>query len=717
MKERISFFTGINKIWLLLLPILLVMIIPSCTTRGMESVPQPPVAMKIDHEIEAHGHIRVDPYYWMRDRENPQLIDYLNAENKYLQQVMAHTENLQERLFEEMKGRIRQDDQSAPVFSNGYYYYSRFEISAEYPIYARREGSMNADEEILLDVNILAKPHPYYSVGSYDVSLDNRLLVFTADTIGRRQYTIMIKDLETGQYFNTGIQYAGGSVAWAADNATFFYNGIHPETLRYERILSYNFRDGQAPREVYYEPDETFYYMTVSRSKDNQYIMINSRSTLSTETWLLEANRPQGQFRVFQERTPNVIYDVYPHNGMFYILTNHNAVNFRLMIARAQGTQMQHWQQVIGHRPDVLIENIELFENHLLVQERSNALRHLRIIQMSTGNEHYLRFPEEAYTAHIGANMHMQTNILRFNYTSLTTPMSQFDYNMDTREQILVKQQEVLGDFDPQNYQTRRLFVEARDGKRVPLTLVYRKDISSDKPNPTLIYGYGSYGSSADPRFNSNILSLLDRGFIYAIAHVRGGQDLGRQWYEDGKLLSKRNTFNDFIDCAIYLINQNYTSPDRLFAIGGSAGGLLVGAVINERPELFKGVIAAVPFVDVVTTMLDETIPLTTAEYDEWGNPNIKEYYDYMLSYSPYDNIRAQNFPNLLVTSGLHDSQVQYWEPTKWVARLREYNQGDSVILLHTNMEAGHGGASGRFQRLREIALQYAFLLSKSVYN
>ncbi len=671
----------------------------------------PPIAARHETLLVMHGDTRIDNYYWLRDIENPDVISYLKAENAYLEAMMAHTASLQEALFEEMKDRIKQDDESAPYYLNGYYYYVRYETGAEYPIYCRRQGSMEAPEQVLLDVNELAAPHPFYRVGSYDISLDNRWMVFTADTVGRRQYTVILKDLATGQLRPTGISYAGGDVVWAADNHTVFFNAIDPVTLRYNRILRYDFLQDDEAKPVYDEGDETFYYIGVSRSKDNRYLMINANSTLSNEIWLLDAGDPTAEFQVFQPRQRDLRYRVWSYNGKFFVLTNHEARNFRLMETREETTGINHWQEVIAHRDDVLLENLEVFENFLVVQERDRGLRQLRILDMVSGQEHYLAFDEPAYTAHIGVNPEISTPVLRYNYTSLTTPNTTYDYHMETRETTLVKQQEVMGDFAPTDYETRRYDVRARDGVDVPLTIVYRKGIERDGDNPLLLYAYGSYGSSADPRFNINALSLLDRGFIYAIAHVRGGQDLGRQWYEDGKLMKKKNTFKDFIDCAEFLISEEYTNPARLFARGGSAGGLLMGAVINERPELFKGVIAAVPFVDVVTTMLDESIPLTTAEYDEWGDPRDKDFYGYMLSYSPYDNLREQEYPHLLVTAGLHDSQVQYWEPAKWVAKLRQYHTGDANIFLYTNMEAGHGGASGRFQRLREVAREYAFLL------
>jgi oligopeptidase B len=670
-----------------------------------------PVAEKFDTVLSIHGHERIDPYYWMNDRSNPAVIEYLETENAYLDAMMAQTGKFQEALFGEMKGRIKQDDETAPFLRNGYYYYVRYETGSEYPIYCRKEGSLDAEEEIMLNANVLAEPHPYFNVGRYDVSLDNRLLAFSVDTVGRRQYTIKIKDLETSNITSTGIQLSGGDVTWATDNNTLFFTSIDPVTLRYDRINRFNVSEGKAPEQVYYEEDDTFYFIGVSRSKDDRYLMIRASSTLSNETWLLEANNPTGKFRVFQPREKDLLYDVWPYHDKFVVRTNWNARNFRLMETSGHSTQKSNWKEVVAHRNDVLFENAEIFEDFLVLQERKNGLRQMRIMHMTTGTEHYLDFQEEAYTAGISTNARMNTDIFRYSYTSLTTPNSIYDYNMTTRENTLVKQQEVLGDFDPANYETRRLSAPARDGVEVPLTIVYRKGIKLDGNNDFLLYAYGSYGFSADPRFNSSALSLLDRGFIYGLAHVRGGQEMGRHWYDDGKLLNKWNTFNDFIDCADFLVDQGYTKPEKLYAGGGSAGGLLMGVIINERPELFRGVVAAVPFVDVVTTMLDETIPLTTAEYDEWGNPNFKEYYDYMLSYSPYDNISRQAYPNLLVTSGLHDSQVQYWEPTKWVAKLRDHNTGENKILLYTNMEAGHGGASGRFRRLRETAMEYAFIL------
>ncbi len=694
----------------LLVTLLAGILIYSCAGPQNQETMDAPVAQKIEEELTIHGDTRIDFYYWMRDRENPEVINYLNEENAYLEASLGHTQELQKELFEEMKGRIKQDEASAPYLSNGYYYYTRYEEGGEYPIYCRKEDSAGATEEVMLNVPELAKNHSYFNIRSIDVSPDNNKIAYTVDTLGRRQHTIYIKNLQTDEVTPTGIRMAAGDVVWAADNRNVFYTTIHPETLRYEKVFRFDTQRQQG-EEVYYEEDDTYYYMGVSKTKDGKYLTISARATLSNEVLILESDNPTGSFRPFQPRKRDLIYSIQHRNGQFYIRTNYEAQNFRLMEVSAENTHMDNWQEVIPHRSDVLLEGMELFNDFLVLQERSHGLRQIRIIDQLNQQEHYLDFEEEAYTAAININREMDTPIFRFSYTSLTTPTSIIDYNMNTREQTPIWQQTILGDFDQDDYETRRFYVDARDGAQVPVTMVYKKGIEKDGNNPLLQYGYGSYGASMDPRFNRNAISLLDRGFIYVMAHIRGGQELGRQWYEDGKLLKKKNTFYDFIDVSEFLIEENYTSPDKLFASGGSAGGLLVGAVINMKPELYKGVVAAVPFVDVVTTMLDETIPLTTSEYDEWGNPNNPKYYEYMLSYSPYDQVSKQDYPHVLITSGLYDSQVQYWEPTKWAAKLREHNTGDTQILLYTNMEAGHGGASGRFQRLSEQAMRYAFML------
>ncbi|MBS4014271.1 MAG: S9 family peptidase [Bacteroidetes bacterium] len=692
--------------------LLLALVAFSCSNvkKGWPEI-QAPVAEKIATPLVLHGDTRIDFYYWMNDRNNPKVIEYLNAENEYVEKMMEGSKSLRDELYKEMEGRIKQEDESAPYFKNGYFYYTRYEHGGEYPIYCRKKGNLEANEEIILNVPVMAKGYSFFSVGDYDISPDNSKIAFTIDTLGRRQYTIKIKDLESAQIKPTGISQVGGDVVWAADNSTVFFNSIDPVTLRYDRIKRYNTLKDDAPVVVYYENDETYYYMGVSRTKDDHYIKIESQATLSNEILILKADNPQGEFKVFSPREKEFAYEIEHLNGMFYVLTSYKALNYRLMETTAAKTDRKFWQEVIPHREDVFLEGMEVFENYLVLQERNNALRGLRIIDFIMKQDYYLDFNEEAYSVALNVNADISASVLRYYYTSLTTPGTIFDYDMLKRQTNMVKQTEVLGGFEAGNYETKRVFVTVRDGEKVPLTMVYKKGINLDGNNPALLYGYGSYGSSVEPRFNSNWISLLDRGFVVAMAHVRGGQEMGRKWYEAGRLLNKKNSFYDFIDLAKYLIDEKYTNSNKLFAQGGSAGGLLIGAVANMAPELFKGIIAAVPFVDVVTTMMDETIPLTTAEYTEWGNPEIKEFYDYMLSYSPYDNITKQNYPNILITSGLHDSQVQYFEPSKWIAKLREYNTANTKLLLTTNMDAGHGGASGRFRRLNEIALQYAFML------
>ncbi len=670
---------------------------------------KPPIAEKIEKKLTIHGHTRVDPYYWLNDRENPKTIDYLNAENNYTKSMLSHTEKFQEDLFEEIVGRIKQTDNSVPYKTNGYFYYTSFEESKEYPIYCRKKGTMDAAEEVMLDVNEMAKGHSYYHVADFSVSPDNKLLVFGVDIVGRRLYTLFFKNLETGEIYADQVLNTTGSGEWADDNKTVFYT-MRDETLRPHKIFRHQFgQDSVKDVEIYHEADDTF-RTGVYKTKSRKYIMIAVMSTLTTEYRFLESSNPTGEFTVVQPRQRNHEYHVAHFGDDFYIHTNWNAKNFRLMKTSVNKTGMEHWQEVIGHRDDTLIEGIEIFEDFLVVEQRYNGLTELRIIEWETWREHKIDFGEETYTASVATNPEFASTWLRFNYSSLTTPNSTFDYHMKTKEKKLLKQQEVVGDFDPSRYHARRLYAVAEDGSKIPISLVYKKGIDSEGGNPLLLYGYGSYGYSIDPFFSSVRLSLLDRGFIFAIAHIRGGQEMGRYWYEEGKLLKKMNTFTDFIACGDFLVKRKLTSPDKMFAMGGSAGGLLMGVIANMRPDLFKGILASVPFVDVVTTMLDDSIPLTTGEYDEWGNPNKKEYYDFMLSYSPYDNVVPKDYPAMLVTTGLHDSQVQYWEPAKWVAKLRDKKTGDNILLLHTNMEAGHSGASGRFHRFREVALQYSFI-------
>lgn len=680
------------------------------TTSEMKTdTPTAPVAQKKPHELSIHGDVRNDEYYWLNERENQEVLDYLTAENDYTASVLKHTEQLQESLFNEIVGRIKQTDESVPYMKNGYYYYTRFEEGDEYPIYCRREGSMEADEQVMLDVNELAKGHEYYSVSGVSVSPDNNMLAFGVDKVSRRIYTIHFKNLTTGEILSETIGNNTGSAHWANDNKTVFYTQ-KDESLRAYKIFRYEL-GGSGSDLVFHEDDETFTCF-VYRTKSGKYLSIGSHSTLSAEAMLLDADNPTGEFQSVLPREENHEYDIYQHADYVYIRSNWEAKNFRLMRVpvSAIGTKDQ-WEEVIAHRDDVLLEDVDLFDNYMVVDERKGGLTQLRIMDLVKNEEHYLDFGEPTYSAGLGINLQFESNVLRYGYTSLTTPSSTFDYNMDTREKTLLKQQEVVGDFDSGNYTAERINVTARDGKVVPMSMVYRKGMERNGKNPLLLYSYGSYGSSSEAYFSSVRLSLLDRGFVFAVAHIRGGMEMGRDWYEDGKLLNKKNTFTDFIDCADYLVAEKYTDSDHLFAMGGSAGGLLMGAVVNMRPELWKGVVAAVPFVDVVTTMLDETIPLTTGEWDEWGNPQDEEYYHYMKSYSPYDNVVATDYPNLLVTTGLHDSQVQYWEPAKWVARMRDRKTDNNQLLLLTNMEAGHGGASGRFKRYRETALEYAFML------
>ena len=694
--------------------------------------PVPPKALVNPKELITEGGKRTDNYYYLNERENPAVLKYLNAENAYLDQVLAPVKGLQDKLFEEMKGRIKQQDESVPYKEGAYYYYTRYVTGGEYPIYCRKKGSRTASEEIMFDGNALAKGHNYYQLGGFEVSDNDELAIFAEDTVSRRLYTLRVKNLKTGKIYPELIPNTeAGSFAWAADNKTLFYVKKDPQTLLGYQVYRHTLgTDPKADVLVYEEKDNQF-YMGLSRSKSKKYIEISSdHNGVSTEYQLLEASNPTGAFKTFFPRQKGHEYAIVHYNDKFYVRTNWNAENFRLMevpesplsqrggagAVRRSGevimTDRAAWKEVISHRPDVYLANMDVFANFLVLGERKAGLTNIRVINQKNKADEYLNFSEPAYVSGIAYNPDFNTNILRYSYSSLTTPNSTFDYNMDTKAKTLMKQQEVLGGFDKNNYTSERVYATVRDGVNVPVSLVYRKGTKVDGSAPLLQYAYGSYGYSTDPGFSSTRLSLLDRGFIFAIAHIRGGQEMGRRWYEDGKMLKKKNTFNDFVDVSEYLIKNKYTSTDKLFAMGGSAGGLLMGAVINQAPQLYRGVVAAVPFVDVVTTMLDETIPLTTGEFEEWGNPKNKEYYDYMLSYSPYDNVKAQAYPNLLVTTGLHDSQVQYWEPAKWVAKLRTLKTDNNQLLLHTNMEAGHGGASGRFQALKEIALDYAFMLN-----
>ena len=697
----------------------------SCKQDQMKNADaKPPIADKVPVELEKHGDIRIDNYYWMRlsdeqknakdpDEHTQKVLDYLKAENDYFDKRFGHTEKFREDLFQEMKGRIKEDDESVPYKDNGYYYITRYEIGGQYPIYSRKKENLEANEEILFNVNKMAEGFEYYSLRGVSVSEDNKLATFSVDTLSRRQYTIQFKNLETGEIYPEKIENTTGGSTWANDNKTIFYAKKDPITLRSDKIFRHTLgTDPSTDTEVFHEKDDTFGAF-VYKTKSKKYIVVGSYSTISNEYQVLDANTPNDKLRMIQPRIRGLEYSISHFGDHFYILTNKDeAKNFKVMRTPENKTTVENWVDVIPHREDVLLEDISIYKDYLVLEERSEGLNNIRIKRWDNTEDYLLPFDEETYAVGVYNNPEFDTDIIRYGYNSFTTPSSVIDFNMKDKSKDIKKEQEVLGGkFDKNNYKSERIWATARDGKKVAISLVYRKDTELNKDTPLLLYAYGSYGYTIPDGFSSTRLSLLDRGFIFALAHIRGGQYLGRQWYDDGKLFNKKNTFTDFIDCGKYLVEKNYTSPAHLYAMGGSAGGLLMGAVVNMNPELFNGVVAAVPFVDVITTMLDDSIPLTTGEYDEWGNPNEKESYDYMLSYSPYDNVEKKNYPNMLVTTGLFDSQVQYYEPVKWVAKLREYKLDDNVLLLHTNMDAGHGGASGRFDALKETAIDYAFML------
>ncbi len=702
-----------NNVLLSCLCLIFALSVIKINAQQMSKNIQVPVAKIIPTILEKHGDTRVDNYFWLNKRENPEVIDYLNQENSYYESMTADTKGFQKELYEEMKSRIKEDDESVPYLYNGYYYITRFETGKDYPIYSRKKGSLTATEEILFNCNELATGHSYFQLGGLSISPDNKFASFGIDSVGRRIYTIQIKNLETGKILSDKIENATGSSVWANDNKTIFYTKQDEVTLRSDKVFKHKLNtNSDQDVLVFFEKDDTF-NVSVGKEKSKKYIVIGSGSTLTTEYRILNSDTPDAEFKVFQPRVRGLEYSISHFGDSFYILTNKDkATNFKLMKTPENETLKTNWVDVIAHRSDVLLEDIEIFRNYLVVEERANGLNHIRIMPWSGEGEYYLPFGSETYNAYTTTNVDFDTDILRYSYQSLATPSSVIDFNMKTKEKDVKKEQQVLGGkFDKNNYIEERVWATATDGTKVPISMVYKKGLKKDGNNPVLLYAYGSYGVTMDTYFSSTRLSILDRGFVFAIAHIRGGEDLGRQWYEDGKLLKKKNTFTDFIDCSKYLIQEKYTSPAHLYAEGGSAGGLLMGAVVNMAPELYHGVIAQVPFVDVISTMLDDTIPLTTGEYDEWGNPNEKKYYKYMLSYSPYDNVKAQKYPNMYVSTGLHDSQVQYWEPAKWVAKLRTLKKDDTVLYLDTNMDAGHGGASGRFEALKELAKEYSFLL------
>ncbi len=671
---------------------------------------KPPKAKKVKKVLTKHGDRRTDNYYWLNQRNNPEVIQYLKAENRYTDEVFNKpAKELQEKLYREIVGRIPQRDTSVPYPVHGYLYCIRYDEEKEYPVICRKKEGDNK-EQVMLDGNKMAEGFSYFAFGDWDVSADGKLLAYSIDTVSRRKYTIKIKNLSTGEVYDDTIRNTTGEVVWANDNKTLYYVK-RDRSLRAYKIFKHILgTDTRKDKLVYHEKDPVF-DVSVSKTKSDKYLIITSVSTLSTEQRILESDNPNGKFRIFQPRQRELEYEVDHQDGRFLVLTNYNAKNFRLMECPENKTGIENWKEVIPHRADVLLEDMEIFKDYFVVSEREKGLVRFRVFDMKNETEKIIPFSEEDYFAYIDDNYDYGSKLFRFGFTSLKTPVSIYDYNMETGTRTLMKRQKVEGGYNPGDYVTERRYIKVRDNTEVPVSIVYKKGLKKNGENPAVLYGYGSYGINVESVFRSSRLSLLDRGFVYAVAHVRGGQELGRQWYEDGKLLKKKNTFNDFIDCAKGLIEEKYTNQDKLFAMGGSAGGLLMGVVANEAPWLFKGIVAEVPFVDVVTTMLDETIPLTTSEYDEWGNPNEKEYYDYMLSYSPYDNVRAQNYPAMLVTTGLHDSQVQYWEPAKWVAKLRDKKRDNNLLLLWTNMDYGHSGASGRFKAQKETAMVYAFML------
>ena len=700
----------------IILALIIIFVISSCKKNKpmkFDETLLPPKAEVISYQLKKHGDIRIDDYYWMKERLNPEVIDYLERENDYYDKMTENSSSFKKDLFNEMKGRIKQDDESVPYFYNGYWYITRFENNKQYPIYTRRKDSLAANEEILFDCNKMAKGFDFFRLVGLNVSPDNNKISYGIDTESRRKYTLFVKDLTTDKVLNTKIENTTGGTAWAGDSTHLFYVKKNPKTLRSEKVYRHNiYKSDSVDPLIFDEKDETF-SVYVRESKSREYIFISSYSSLTTETQFLKANEPLLDFKIIQKRTQNLEYSVEHFEDHFYILNNKdNALNYKISKAPVKNPSTDHWIDLLEHRDEVLIEDFEIFKDHWVVTERQNGLTKFKIKRWDGSEDYFLPISGETYTMYGSYNPGFETDKFRFVFTSLSTPSTVFEYNMTSKTKELLKQNKVIdNNFEIDNYKEKRLWVKSRDNIKIPVSLVFRKNLEINSKTPLLLYAYGSYGSTIDPSFSSARLSLLDRGFIFAIAHVRGGEYLGRKWYDEGKMLNKKNTFNDFIDVSKFLINEGYTSSEHLHALGGSAGGLLMGVILNDSPELYKSVTAAVPFVDVITTMLDESIPLTTGEYDEWGNPNKKEFYDYILSYSPYDNIKEQDYPNILVTAGYHDSQVQYWEPAKWVAKMRKMKKDNNLLFLVTNMDAGHSGASGRFDNLKETAKEYAFIL------
>jgi len=694
-----------TKYYLLIITILL-----SC---DMKKNLKEPIAEKIEKKLSIHGDTRIDEYYWLNQRGDKKVIDYLNAENSYRDLYMKDYKGLEEELFQEIKSRIKEDDSSLPYLDNGYYYYTRYEKGKQYPIYCRKKENLEAKEEVLINANIMSEGYDYFRVGDIEISPDDKVMAYSIDTLSRRIYTIYFMNLETREVHKENIKNTSGSITWANNSKTLFYNLKDIETLRTDRVMMHNLNSNSTDKEIFFEDDETFSVYSY-KTKNDKYIIIGSSSTLSQEFRYVSADSPNQDFKIFQKRVNGLEYSIDHFDGKWFIRTNKDkATNFKLMICDENKTNKDNWRDYISHRQDVLLEDIDLFNNHLVITERKTGLRRIEIRPWKGGDSHYIEFEDEAYSLYSSTNLETNTNKFRYSYSSMTTPNSVIEYDMNSKEKIILKETEVLGGkFDKNNYVSLRVWAPARDGKKIPISLVYRKDMYKNGENPLLLYGYGSYGITNNASFSSVRLSLLDRGFVYAIAHIRGSQYLGREWYDDGKMFKKKNTFYDFIDSGKFLIKEGYSNDEKLFAMGGSAGGLLMGAVVNMEPKLFRGIVAGVPFVDVITTMLDEDIPLTTFEYDEWGNPNNKDSYDYMLSYSPYDQVAEKEYPAIFITTGYHDSQVQYFEPAKWIARLRDRRTNNEPLLMYCNMDAGHGGASGRFEAYKETAMEYAFFIS-----
>ena len=689
----------------------MIILLQSCDMKKNEIIE--PRAEKINKIMTMHNHERIDEFYWLNERGNQKVIDYLNSENDYRNSYMEDYKGLENELFEEIKSRIKEDDSSVPYLDNGYYYYTRFEKGKQYPIYCRKKDNLKNDEEILIDVNKMSQGHEYFRIGGIDISPNNKIMAYSVDTISRRLYTVHFKNLETGEKNTHTISNTSGGVSWANDNMTLFYNQKNTKTLRTEKVMRHSFNQNQKDEEVYFEKDDEFNLYSY-KSKSGKYIIIVSGKTISDEIRFLNANEPDGEFKIFQKRVDGLEYSIDHLNDKWYVRTNINdSKNFKLMVCDEDKTSSDNWKEFIKHRKNVLLEGVEVFNDFFVITERENGQRRFNVISNKDGESHYIDFEEEVFSAYSSVNSEINSKTFRYGYSSMTTPNSTIEYNLIKKTKTVLKEAEILGGtFDKNNYESMLVWADARDGKKVPISLVFRKDTYKKGKNPLLLYGYGSYGSTNSAGFSSVRLSLLDRGFVYAIAHIRGSQYLGREWYEDGKMFNKKNTFWDFIDSAKYLGNNSYVDRDQIFAMGGSAGGLLMGAIANMEPEVFKGIVAAVPFVDVVTTMLDETIPLTTFEFDEWGDPKDEDSYYYMLSYSPYDQVEEKDYPAIFITTGYHDSQVQYFEPAKWIARLRDKRTNKEPLLMYCNMDAGHGGASGRFEAYKETAMEYAFLIS-----